>query len=83
MRGLVLGGLVRSVKDVTIHPESGESFQQLVAVLDTGEDYLSIVRCPRGSENEFRANLDPLVGKEAAVLVGVGKYQNLWYRGLV
>ena len=80
--GLVLTGYLRSVKEVEVAPKEGEKFKQQVAVIDTGQDWLYRVVCPREQEAAFHAALDDLVGSEVAIEVTNGEYRRLWDQGL-
>lgn len=80
--GLVLRGVLRTVKTRMVRPADKEAFEQTIAVVDAGEDFLHTVVCPKDEVAAFEAALGGLIGVPVAIRVNAGDYRRLWYVGL-
>lgn len=89
--GVTIRGSVRNVRRDRIVPKNGSApFEQVVAVLDTGEDYLPRVKAnltEYGSELALKMELQlrPHIGSQefVSILVSPSQYGDLFFRELL
>jgi len=80
--GLVLTGTLRNVSERTYRTEDGEKRTKIVAVVDTGRDWLVEVSIRRDDVPGVVRALEPLKGETVSMEVSNGHYRSLWFEGL-
>lgn len=81
--GLVLTGTLRNVSERTYRTDEGEQRHQLVAIVDTGRDYLEQVTIRKDDASTARRMLEPLKGETVSLDVSVGNFRRLWFNGVL
>lgn len=80
--GLVLTGTLRNVSERYYKDSEGEKRSKMVAVVDTGRDWLVEVSIRRDDVPDVVRTLQPLKGEVVSMEVSNGEYRRLWFEGL-